>query len=190
MVVTFDDGFEDNYTYAYPILKKYSCPTTIFICTGFITRDSQLVYDEDFKKLTPLRWQQIMDMKNTVVSFGLHSHSHRPLTKMDLREIEGEIMFSKNLLEERLGEKINIFAYPFGQLSDFNKEIIRLLEKRGFICACSTIWSTSNSSKKLFFLNRVRIDPEDDIETFKLKLKGAYDYIWFIHLVKPYMKVI
>lgn len=174
-VVTFDDGYEDNYIYAYPILRKYKCPATIFLSTGFIIGDISL---PDEERLNSLNWLQIMEMKNEGFSFGSHAHYERHLTEISLREVHSEIKRSKSILEEKLGEDINFFAYPFGK---FNKEIIELLKQHNFIAACSTIWSTSNSPEKLFFLNRVRIDPEDNLKVFKLKVAGAYDYIRFIH---------
>lgn len=186
-VVTFDDGYRDNYIYAYPILRKYKCPATIFLPTAFIEREIKLV--EEDEELKPLRWSEIMEMKESgMISFGSHGHSHRILTKISPKEVNLEIELSKKILEDKLGEEINLLAYPNGQRGDFNKEIIEFLKKNKFISACSTIWSISNPPKKLFFLNRVRVDPEDDLEMFKLKLVGAYDYIWFIHSAKSYLK--
>ena len=154
-VVTFDDGYKDNYIYAYPILRKYKCHATIFIPTGFIEREVELVENE---KLEPLSWSEIIEMKaSKLISFGSHGHSHNTLTKISLKEINMEIELSKKILEDKLKQEVNLFAYPNGQWVDFNSKIISILKSKGFAAACSTIWSIKNSPKKLFFLNRILI---------------------------------
>ncbi|MDD5773359.1 MAG: polysaccharide deacetylase family protein [bacterium] len=183
VVVTFDDGYKDNFTYAYPIFKKYNCCATIFLTTAFIEKEINLT--EENEVLEPLTWAEIIEMKmSKLISFGAHGHTHRMLSNIASNELGDEIKFSKGIIEKKLGENIDLFAYPNGQLRDFSKETITVLKKNGFIAACSTIWSTTNTPKELYYLNRIIVDRDDDINNFKLKVSGAYDYLWFFHNLK------
>ncbi len=182
-VVTFDDGYRDNYQYAYPILKKYSCPAAIFIATGFIEKTVTLIEDEEI--LEPMTWKEINEMNmNGLISFGAHGHTHRILSQISRYEVEEEIKTSKNMIEENLGKSINIFAYPNGQPSDFNQEIINVLKNNGFIAACSTVWGSTHSYENAFAIRRIMVERSDSIDIFKLKLMGAYDFLCYVSWIK------
>ena len=87
-------------------------------------------------------------------------------------------------MENKLGTKVDLFAYPNGQLTDFDRRTIKILKEHDYVAACSTVWGTRNNLRDMFNLNRIRIDSTDNLDIFKLKLSGGYDYIWFLHSLK------
>jgi peptidoglycan/xylan/chitin deacetylase (PgdA/CDA1 family) len=108
VLITFDDGYENNYTDAYPILKKYGFRATIFPCTAFIGQPRFL------------KTGQIKEMTD-LISFQSHAVSHEPLAGLGRDTIEQELAQSKKILEELTGQKVVALAYPYGS---YNEDVL------------------------------------------------------------------
>ncbi len=169
IVITFDDGYSDNYYNAYPLLKKHNVPATIFLISGFIKSNVS-------KYLSP---SQIHEMKNNNISFGAHTISHRILTSLTNEEVVREISGSKDMLESQLGQRINFFAYPVGTRVDFNDEIVEIVKACKYSCACSNMYVMNGKNADIFALKRIGIETTDNFFIFKKKLNGALNIMSF-----------
>ena len=126
VLLTFDDGYEDNYTLLFPLLKKYQAHALIFLITDFIGTSGYLT------------WEQVREMKeSSLVSFGSHTCSHRRLRSLPDEAIKQEILQSKQILEEKLGVPVVSFCYPFGA-GGFDKRVRPQVLKAGFVLDFST----------------------------------------------------
>lgn len=126
VMLTFDDGYADNYTHLFPLLKKYNVPAVIFLITDKIGSEGFLT------------WEQIREMKDSgLVEFGSHTRSHRRLRSLPDEEIVRELVQSKQILEEKLGEPVTAFCYPFGA-GGFDKRVRPQVFKAGYAFDFST----------------------------------------------------
>lgn len=128
VIITFDDAEEGVYNYAFPILKKYRCPALVFLIVEYIGKKNTWDIHLAGRKPNHISWQQILAMKNSGISFGSHTMTHRDLTKLNKRDLEYEIFESKRILEERLGT-IDSISYPFNRV---NKTVLEAVKKAGY----------------------------------------------------------
>jgi peptidoglycan/xylan/chitin deacetylase (PgdA/CDA1 family) len=146
VVITFDDGYKDNYTYAFPILKKYGLAATIFIIVQEVGRPLD----------DRLSWNEIKQMRDSgLISFGSHAVGPDPLYKMKTeQELRRQIFDSKKILEEKLGREVFAFSYPEGM---FDEHIRDLVKEAGYKMAVATNPGKKYANDDLFALKRQRI---------------------------------
>ena len=162
VVLTFDDGYRNNYIYAFPILKKYQYPATIFIPSDLMNTT------EDF-----LTWDQIKVMASNGISFQSHTRTHIYLPDYpDFNKVKDEIVGSKAVIEEKLGTRVDYFAYPSGGYSD---EIINVLKTAGYKGACTTNRGKNRFNTDVFALKRIRFNNKDRDSSLRFKLSGYYN---------------
>lgn len=152
IILSFDDGWSDQYEYALPILEKYHDTATFFIFTNAIGHHGFFTADE------------IHALVAAGMSLGDHSRSHPYLTKItDPAKLWDEIDGSKVILESEFGVPVTVFAYPFGQ---YSTDTIATLQKAGFIMARSDYWSgPTQYSDHLYQLSAINVPTT--LEKFK-----------------------
>ena len=157
LALTFDDGFADVFTNAYPLLKREGVPFTVCITTGFAGKPGML------------NIAQIQEMaRDPLVSWGAHGVTHRPLTELPSSEAEREIEDSQRAVEAMIGHKINLFCYPDGKYDD---KIKQLLVARGFVAAFATGRTLNRGEIDLFALKRVPFEAEP-LARFAFRVAG------------------
>jgi len=169
--VTFDDGWEDNYTNAFPILKKYNIPATFFITTGFVNKTVMPKISSGNDNF--MNWVEIQEVAGSGIYIGAHTVSHRILSDLNDVELEREIIEAKNEIEKRLGRHVISFAYPVGKKKHyFLKKCAAVLNNNNFKLAVTTIggFNELGFKKDRFNLRRVGLSYEDTLNIFKFKI--------------------
>lgn len=161
VVITFDDGFEDNYTIVFPLMKKYGFKSTVFLSTGFLEQEMP---NSSNLPLKTLNWEQIVEMhKSGIIDFQPHTVNHPDLTKRSSENAKTEIMASKKEIEEKLRKNCDFFAYPKGK---YDKTIIDLVIGLGFKAAVTVGEGVIQDGVELFELKRNSIDSSVNLTQF------------------------
>ena len=240
-IITFDDGYLDNYTNAYPILKARNLPAIIFLAADYIETNKPFYWDwiakcfhqtrkdaadlpnfglhtwqdqptrdrvmlgwiETLKKLPELEkqtmlkrlpeildvsvlnsafnglmisWAQAREMSDHGIEMGGHTASHPILTRIALDEVTTELSKSKKRIEDKVGKPVLSFAYPNGQSTDFNDEIVERVSKAGYDAAFTLLSGPTRYKTVLdqpYTIRRIFLSHADNFSRFVAKLTGV-----------------
>lgn len=130
IVITADDGWQSQYTYLYPIAKKYNIPVTLFIYPETISHGKNAMTWEELKELQKTG---LFDIQGHTYSHPNFKHEKRDLSAPSYEKfVNRELVYSKQILEEKLGTKISYLAWPFGIYNDY---LERQAKNAGYVMA-------------------------------------------------------
>jgi len=156
VVITFDDGYEDNFTTALPILEKYGLRAAVFIAVNKVGQPGYM------------SWDQMQAMQARNIDIGSHTLSHTALTTLSPAQWEQEIQNSKLELEQRLSKPVTFLAYPHGL---FSPAMFEYLKSAGYNGAFSGVTGLNFKDANLYELKRISIfGPKLDLWSFRLRL--------------------
>ncbi len=155
IIISFDDGWAEQYAVAFPILKKYGLGGTFFVYTNPLDRKQFL------------SWTQIEEMAAAGMDFQAHSLTHPHLRTLAPEVAYREIAESKSILEKRLGKPVVAFSYPFGE---YNDAVIQMVKRAGFSSAVTLAAGYKQRIDELFTLHRIRVSYNDSLADFAKRL--------------------
>ena len=125
VALTFDDGFENFLTEAFPLLEEHHLPATVFLVTGYCGRSNDWPSQPTrFGGKRLLAWPRIEQLNRAGIEFGAHTVNHPNLTTLPPGAARGEILDSKKQIEDHIGAAVTSFAYPFGAESAALREVV------------------------------------------------------------------
>lgn len=157
VLITFDDGFKDNYKVAWPILQEYGFTATFFVVAGKID-----AYN--------LNWDELAQLIENGNSIGSHSVTHRDLSCLTAAQQEKELRESKRILEEGLDMTIRAFSFPFGK---YNKVTLSLLPELGYALSFTTRSGRVHSGDSAYLLKRIHVVGGMSMADFKQQIAEA-----------------
>ncbi len=168
--ITFDDGFEDNFLYAFPEMRRYGFTGCFFVPSGFIRSGQEKHPKED----RPMTWAQMKEMLAAGQEIGGHSVTHRKLTQINISELPDETAGCKKDLEGGLGCSVDFFCYPAGYYNDAVKQRVK---EAGYQGAFTVEPGPVRAGSDPFAMKRTEVSGFDSLRDFEKKLAGAYDWM-------------
>jgi len=183
VVITFDDGYRDFYTTAFPILRRHGLTATVFVISGFTRKQPG-----QFNGKELMTWDEVRTVRSHGIEIGSHTVDHPKLWQLSPHDLEYQLRHSKATIEDALGEPVQSFSHPFAfpeQDTEYVERLSGLLDKYGYEHSVSTIIGTAGRRHARYHLPRLPVNSYDDSRLFRAKLEGAYDWL---HLAQFFYK--
>lgn len=158
VIITFDDGYRDLYTAAYPALLRRNMKAVAYLVSGFLGAPNNVTRD------------QVREMDLNGIEIGAHTFSHVDLTKVSDAELQRQLVDSRADLEQLVGHPVTDFCYPAGQ---FNAKVAQAVQRAGYDDATTTQDGVVHRLDDRYMWARVRVSGGESLAKFAEQLAAT-----------------
>lgn len=172
VIITFDDGYANNYHNAYPILKDFNFPAVLFVVVQTVGWDNHWHDPKSETRIDMVSWAQLKELKAAGWELGSHTMNHHNLEKIDLKDAQQEIEKSRRVMAEFLDETPDTFAYPYGSGADSQalRDKVRDAGYRLAVSVHAGKWELGEFKSNPFLLPRVFVRGDESMFDFHLQM--------------------
>jgi len=175
VVLTFDDGYEDNLTTALPILREYGMTGTVFVISGWVGRMNE--WEAGQPRCRLMTWEQLAEWHRAGMEIAAHTMTHPHLPRLTDEEIAKELISCKQVIEERLGIPVNFLCYPYG---DVDAGVKRITQECGYLGGVAIFENAPILRDDPYALRRVVMSARQTLGQFAVKVFLLHPLtIWF-----------
>lgn len=175
VLITFDDGYANNYELAAPILKNFGFPATLFVVVQTVGWDNKWHDPASETRIPMVSWAQLKEMKAAGWEIGSHTMNHPRLPKIELKNVSIEMEKSRAVITEFLGECPDTFAYPYGAGED-DETIRNKAKEAGYRIAVGVHpgkWTVDRFRESPFNLPRVFVRGGENMFDFHIQMNSG-----------------
>lgn len=175
IIITFDDGYIDNYENVFPIIKKYNIKITIFVITGMVNEKNHLTAE------------QISEMSDSgLVSIQSHTVTHRYMTKLDNSELITELEKSKEEIYKLTNKYPTAIAYPYGDINNETIEQVKKYYSLGF----STSKGTLSNAENKYSITRYGVSRSTELKDIQHYIDSIYSSVDILHKIQEDLELL
>jgi peptidoglycan/xylan/chitin deacetylase (PgdA/CDA1 family) len=188
VVLTFDDGFRNFYTEAFPVLSEFNFRATVFLVTDFCGGHNDWSGNpKELPRSELLDWKEIRELDETGIEFGSHTKTHPDLTRLSTNDMTTEMLDSKAKISYALGRDVSTFAYPYGR----SNHEVRRIALENFDASCSTNLGKVSAGHDRASLNRIDTYYLSNQRLFEMLPTAAFDnYLFFRRAMRKVRSVL
>lgn len=172
VAITFDDGYQDFYDNAFPVLRDLNFPSTVFLISDLVGKENAWDFHDlrDRKRL--MDWDTIKQLKREGVTFGSHTRTHPFLSKLSSDDLKSELAGSRSDLESQLQVPVDFFCYPYG---DYDSRAVEAVKQAGYKLAVTTKRGLVHPGSDPLQVRRSFIRTKTNPFLFLLRLHSRYE---------------
>lgn len=173
IVLTFDDGYWDNYEIVFPLLKKLGLPAVFFLATDYVEGKAVFADPRVINRKTGrphdyindrfINWEEARHMSDAGMEIGSHGVTHRSLGRMPVDRAREEIVKSKEIIERSLNTQCRHFAFPFGSRQDYDQPLVDFVEKTGYRSCLLNVHGYNHPKTDKFCLRRIIMEESTNV---------------------------
>ncbi|HEX2949062.1 MAG TPA: polysaccharide deacetylase family protein [Armatimonadota bacterium] len=167
VILTFDDGYDNNFTNALPIMKKHGMTGTVFVISDWVGKANDWENYRNKPACRTMSWEQLREWHQSGMEIGSHTVNHPHLSGLSDEDITEELVRSKATIEDKLAIPINSLAYPYG---DFDERVRRQVMAAGYNTAIAIYTGVPIWHNDLFALRRNIIASTNSLKAFSSKV--------------------